>query len=136
MMETKSYQFDDISKIAEIPVILENLSNELKLSSELVFNINLAIEEAMVNVFRYAYPDNAKKEVSMQIKLHENQLYFILTDSGVEFDPTKEGDVDITLPAEERNIGGLGIFLIKNIMNNVSYQRIDDRNILTMGINI
>lgn len=135
-METKSYQFDDISKIAEIPVILENLSNELKLSSELIFNINLAIEEAMVNVFRYAYPDNAKKEVSMQIKLHENQLYFILTDSGVEFDPTKEGDVDITLPAEERNIGGLGIFLIKNIMNNVSYQRIDDRNILTMGINI
>lgn len=136
MMETKSYQFDDISKIAEILVILENLSDELKLSSELIFNINLALEEAMVNVFHYAYPDNAKKEVSMQIKLHENQLYFILTDSGVEFDPTKEGDVDITLPAEERNIGGLGIFLIKNIMNNVSYQRIDDRNILTMEINI
>ena len=56
----------------------------------------------------------------------------MLTDSGTEFDPTKVPDADITLSAEEREIGGLGIFLIRQIMNTVEYQRIDEKNVLTM----
>lgn len=135
-METKFFVFEDISKIAELPTIVESLAEELHLSSDVQFNINLALEEALANIFSYAYPENESKEAILQIKQYENQLFFILTDSGVEFDPTKEDDVDITLPAEERKIGGLGIFLIKNIMNHVSYQRIDDKNILTMELDV
>lgn len=135
-METKFFVFEDISKIAELPTIVESLTEELHLSSDVQFNINLALEEALANIFSYAYPENESKEAILQIKQYENQLFFILTDSGVEFDPTKEDDVDITLPAEERKIGGLGIFLIKNIMNHVSYQRIDDKNILTMELDV
>jgi sigma-B regulation protein RsbU (phosphoserine phosphatase) len=60
-------------------------------------------------------------------------LIFILTDSGKEFDPTQIPDADITLSAEERSIGGLGIFLIRQIMNRVEYQRIDGKNVLTLG---
>lgn len=135
-METKFFVFEDISKIAGLPTIVESLAEELHLSSDVQFNINLALEEALANIFSYAYPENESKEAILQIKQYENQLFFILTDSGVEFDPTKEDDVDITLPAEERKIGGLGIFLIKNIMNHVSYQRIDDKNILTMELDV
>ena len=62
----------------------------------------------------------------------DNNLVFVLTDSGTEFDPTKVPDADITLSAEEREIGGLGIFLIRQIMNTVEYQRIDGKNVLTM----
>lgn len=135
-METKFFVFEDISKIAELPTIVESLAEELHLSSDVQFNINLALEEALANIFSYAYPENESKEAILQIKQYEHHLFFILTDSGVEFDPTKEDDVDITLPAEERKIGGLGIFLIKNIMNHVSYQRIDDKNILTMELDV
>jgi sigma-B regulation protein RsbU (phosphoserine phosphatase) len=63
----------------------------------------------------------------------DNNLVFLLTDSGKEFDPTQAPDADITLSAEERQIGGLGIFLIRQIMNTVEYQRIDGKNVLTLG---
>ena len=57
---------------------------------------------------------------------------FVLTDTGKEFDPTLAPEADITLSADEREIGGLGIFLIRQIMNEVRYQRIDGKNILTL----
>ena len=63
----------------------------------------------------------------------DNNLVFLLTDSGKEFDPTQAPDADITLSAEERQIGGLGIFLFRQIMNTVEYQRIDGKNVLTLG---
>lgn len=60
------------------------------------------------------------------------QLVFLLTDKGASFDPTQVEDTDITLSLEERPIGGLGIFLIRSIMNEISYQRLDNENRLTM----
>ena len=61
-----------------------------------------------------------------------DRLIFLLTDKGLSFDPTNAPDADITIPIEERAIGGLGIFLIRSIMNEVSYQRLDGENRLTM----
>ena len=55
-----------------------------------------------------------------------------ITDKGKEFDPTKVEEADITLSAEDREIGGLGIYIVKNIMNEVTYQRLDGKNILTL----
>jgi serine/threonine-protein kinase RsbW len=63
-------------------------------------------------------------------------LIISITDQGKEFDPTKGGEVDISLSADERPIGGLGIFLIKQIMNEVEYKRIAGSNVLTMKKNI
>ena len=59
-------------------------------------------------------------------------MIFILTDSGKAFDPTQAPDADITLSADDRQIGGLGIFLIRKIMNEVKYERIDGKNVLTL----
>ena len=59
-------------------------------------------------------------------------IVLVLTDTGKEFDPTLAPNVDITLSAEEREIGGLGIFLIRQIMNEVRYERIDGKNVLTL----
>ena len=60
--------------------------------------------------------------------MSDNIFIFVLTDSGKEFDPTKVPDADVTLSAEEREIGGLGIFLIRQIMDTVEYHRIDGKN--------
>ena len=65
--------------------------------------------------------------------MSDNNLTFVLTDYGKEFDPTKVPDADVTLSAEEREIGGLGIFLIRQIMDTVEYQRMDGKNVLIMG---
>lgn len=128
---------NEIGEIAKLATFVESIGEELNLSPDLVFNLNLVLEEAVSNIILYAYPKQMGKEISVQAEKIEHSLIFTLTDSGKEFDPTKEApDVDVNLSAEERGIGGLGIFLIKNIMNEVEYQRIEGRNVFTLKKNI
>ena len=123
---------NDISEISKLAIFIEELSEELNLTPELNFNLNLVLEEAVSNVILYAYGKEVQKEIALLANMSNNNLIFVLTDSGKEFDPTKVPDADVTLSAEEREIGGLGIFLIRQIMDMVEYQRIDGKNVLTM----
>lgn len=77
-------------------------------------------------------PTRQAKKISVQAATVANSLVFTLTDSGQAFDPTQVEDADITLSAAERPIGGLGIFLIKQIMDKLEYRRTDGKNILTL----
>jgi serine/threonine-protein kinase RsbW len=131
-MEKKLVIKNEISEIAKLSLFVEELSEELDLSPDLTFNLNLVLEEAVVNVINHAYPKNESQEISLSAQKIDDNLYFVLTDSGKEFDPTQVPDADISLSAEDRQIGGLGIFLIRQIMNKVEYQRIDGKNVLTL----
>jgi len=124
---------NEIPEISKLALFIDELGEELGLSPELVFNLNLVLEEAVSNVILYAYPKGEHENISLTAKKTENQLLFVLTDTGKEFDPTLMPDADVNLAAEDRQIGGLGIFLIRQIMNRVEYQRIDGRNVLTLG---
>ena len=124
---------NEISEINKLAIFIEELGEELNLAPDLVFNLNLVLEEAVSNVILYAYPKGESQEISLVANATENNLVFLLTDYGKEFDPTQAPDADVTLSAEERQIGGLGIFLIRQIMNTVEYQRIDGKNVLTLG---
>ena len=123
---------NEISEINKLTVFIEELSEELVLTPEITFNLNLVLEEAVSNVIYYAYGEEKQKEISLTAKMSENNLIFVLTDSGKEFDPTKVPDADITLSAEEREIGGLGIFITKKTMDSVTYAYENGKNILTM----
>lgn len=123
---------NDISEISKLAVFIDELGEEMNLTPELIFNLNLVLEEAVSNVILYAYGEEKHKEISLMANMSDGNLVFVLTDSGKEFDPTKVPDADITLSAEEREIGGLGIFLIRQIMDKVDYQRIEEKNVLTM----
>ena len=131
-MEKKLVIKNDISEISKLATFIGELSEELDLTPELNFNLNLVLEEAVSNVILYAYGKEVQKEITLLANMSNNNLIFVLTDSGKEFDPTKVPDADVTLSAEEREIGGLGIFLIRQIMDMVEYQRIDGKNVLTM----
>ena len=96
------------------------------------FKLNLAIEEAVVNVMNYAYPAGTKGDVDIDAEADDEQLKFVISDSGTPFDPTQKGEVDTTLSAEERGIGGLGIHLIRQIMDSINYERVDGKNVLTL----
>ena len=132
-MEKKLVLKNEISEISKLAAFIEELGEELDLTPDLVFNLNLVLEEAISNVILYAYPKGEQQEISLSANVSDNNLVFVLTDSGKEFDPTQAPDADITLSAEERQIGGLGIFLIRQIMNQIEYQRIDGKNVLTLG---
>ena len=132
-MEKKLILQNEVAEISKLAIFIDELGEEFGLSPDLVFNLNLVLEEAVSNVILYAYPKEEHQTISLIVKKKENQLIFVLTDSGKEFDPTQAPDADITLSAEDRPIGGLGIFLIRQIMNTVEYQRIDGKNVLTLG---
>ena len=126
---------NDIATITQLSELVETVCEEKGLDMALTMNLNLALEEAVVNVMSYAYP-NSQGDVKVDIIIDDQKVVSILTDSGIPFDPTQKGDVDTTLPAEERPIGGLGIHLVKQIMDKVSYQYVDNQNILTLEKNI
>ena len=128
---------NDISQVPLLAEWIEELGQELSLPMSAVFQLNLALEEAAVNVMNYAYPGDQGRPVTIVAEitdneLHEERIIFTLTDEGVPFDPTKATEPDITLPAEKRNIGGLGIFLVQQLMEQVTYKREEEKNILTM----
>ena len=95
--------------------------------------ICVAIEEVFVNVAHYAYPDSSG-DITFGIAFNrENStVTFRMRDKGVPFDPLKKSDPDITLSAEDREIGGLGIFIAKKTMDSLTYAYEDGENILTM----
>jgi anti-sigma regulatory factor (Ser/Thr protein kinase) len=95
--------------------------------------ICVAIEEVFVNVARYAYK-GTEGDVEFEIGFNKESrtVTFRMADSGVPFDPLKKPDPDITLSAEEREIGGLGIFITKKTMDSVTYAYENGENILTM----
>ncbi|MBQ5573309.1 MAG: ATP-binding protein [Bacteroidaceae bacterium] len=131
-MEKSIILANDIAEISKLAQFIEEIGEAFSLSPDIVFNLNLVLEEAVVNVINYAYPKEEHQSIYLSAKLLEDSIVFVLTDTGLEFDPTKAPDADITLSADDRPIGGLGIFLIRQIMNEVKYERIDGKNVLTL----
>ena len=127
---------NDIQKIPQLADFVETIAEEKQLSQSLAMGLNLALEEAVTNVILYAYPDGADGLVDVEAILKEHSIEFIITDSGVAFDPTAAPEADVTLSVDERPIGGLGIYLVRQLMDEVRYQRLDDKNILSMTKNI
>ncbi len=127
---------NDIQQIPQLADFMETIAEEKGLDQGLCLSLNLALEEAVTNVILYAYPAGVDGLVNIEAVLREHSLEFIITDSGVAFDPTAVPEADTTLSAAERAIGGLGIHLVRQIMDEVHYQRLDDKNILTLIKNI
>jgi sigma-B regulation protein RsbU (phosphoserine phosphatase) len=118
-----------------IPTLTEFVTAACEIAGfddDMIMKMNLAIEEAVVNVINYAYPEGITGNVEVTITVDQKDFIVVVSDSGIPFDPTQKEDADITLPAEKRPIGGLGIFLVRQLMDVVSYERRDDQNILTL----
>ena len=117
--------------IQQIPTLAEWVE-WLNLPAELSMSINLALEEAVVNVMQYAYPKDEHGQVMVEAWRSEGNICFAISDSGVPFDPTRQKEADTTLSAEDRPIGGLGIFLVNQLMDSVTYERYNDKNNLIL----
>ena len=131
-MEKSIILANDLSEISRLNGFIEDIGNEFSLAPDVIFNLNLVLEEAVVNVINYAYPKEDHESIYLSAKMQDGSIVFVLSDSGKEFDPTMAPEADVTLSAEDRQIGGLGIFLIRQIMNEVRYERIDGKNVLTL----
>ena len=117
--------------IQQIPTLAEWIDS-LGIPEELNMPINLALEEAVTNVMLYAYPGQDDGKVFVEFVKAADKIVFTILDSGIPFDPTQAPEADTTLSLEDRAIGGLGIHLVRNLMDEISYERSNDKNILTL----
>ena len=123
---------NDIQQIPQLAEFIETIADEIKLDQGLAMSLNLALEEAVTNVILYAYPEGSDGLVDIEAIMSKDKLKFIISDSGQAFDPTAAPEADVTLGVEDRPIGGLGIYLVRKIMDSVSYERTEGKNVLSL----
>ncbi len=123
---------NNINQISLLAVFMEEIGTELNLHQDLALNLNLALEELVVNIIQYGYPIGIEDIISIKATKENNWLTFTIQDAGIEFDPTAVPETDTSLSLDKREIGGLGIFLVKNIMDKIEYKRINNNNILIL----
>jgi len=111
---------------------LENTAEEWGFQPMFTLNLNLVLEEAFSNIVNYAYTDTNKHLIGIRFEMNDPILTVQITDDGRPYDPTLNKDPDLTLPVEQREIGGLGIYLIKQVMDQVTYERSGNKNKLIL----
>ena len=120
-----------VDNLSEVLGFVDEQLEAADCAMKVQMQIDLAVEEIFVNIANYAYgEDTGDAEITVENKGGEIAISFI--DSGTPYNPLEKDDPDITLSAEERQIGGLGIFLVKKNMDSVSYEYKDGKNIFTM----
>ena len=124
---------------AEVPEV-ERLNRLIRRFGELheipgrtLYAVHLAIDELVSNAILYAFDNPMGQEVVVSIDVQESVVRAAIEDSGREFNPLQTGSPDVSLPLEHREAGGLGIHLVRSLMDEVAYQRVDTKNILTVS---
>lgn len=123
---------NDMAMVPKLNDFIAEICSKAAVDKDVTLKIQLAIEESVVNVIDYAYPKGQTGNINVEVQVCDSEIIFSLRDNGVAFDPTTKEDADTTLSVEDRPIGGLGIYLVRQIMDSVRYERNDGANILTL----
>lgn len=123
---------NNIQELKRLEPFLENFFDRNNLDMALLPSVNLALEEALANVIMYAYPEGTQGDVTLTAEVKDDDICMEISDMGTPFNPLQQKEADLDVPLEERQIGGLGIHLIKEIMDKVEYAHEDGRNVLRM----
>ncbi|MCF0211384.1 MAG: ATP-binding protein [Bacteroidales bacterium] len=124
---------NDLGEMPRFYAFVETLCQRCHFPSSLCMEVQLALEEVIVNVMNYAYPnEQGQHSIEVRYERNDNMLEFEVSDDGIAFDPTAYTAVDIDAPLEDRQVGGLGIHIARNMMDSMAYRREQNRNILTL----
>ncbi len=122
-----------VENLDKVLLFLDTTLEELECPFKEQTQLDIALEEMYVNVAHYAYtPDTGIVNIKLEVLENPMGVELTLTDSGVPYDPLAKEDPDVTLSAEEREIGGLGIYMVKKSMDEVAYKHVDGKNIFSM----
>ena len=122
----------DLQEVPRLNAFVEEVCQDVGFDQEVTAQMKVAVEEAVVNVMKYAYPEGQQRDVTIEAASNDARLKFTIIDCGKPFDPTVQAKADTTLSAKERKIGGLGIHIIRQNMDSINYERIDKLNVLTL----
>lgn len=124
------------AKIENIEAVTEFVNEELKrldCSDDVLYKVDIAIDELFGNIARYAYqPDEGPATVKVDVLPEPLSVILTFIDNGLPFNPLERPDPDVTLSVFERTPGGLGIYMVRNSMDEVTYEYKDGKNVLTI----
>ena len=122
-----------LPEIARVTEKYEIFAEENNLSQRIIYDISLCLDEIITNIISYGFDDDDEHIIEIQFHLKDNEIELVFIDDGIEFDPElKEDPVHLKHSVEERPIGGLGIYLVKKLMDVIKYKRVQDKNILKL----
>jgi sigma-B regulation protein RsbU (phosphoserine phosphatase) len=124
-----------IERLGEVIGFIENAMRDAALDKKQRINVNIAVEEIFVNIARYAYT-SGEGDVTISVSADENKITIEFSDGGTPYNPLDKPDPDTSLSADEREIGGLGIFMVKQMMDGMRYRYENGRNILIIEIHM
>ena len=131
LRETLSLR-NDLSEVPRLGAFIKSFSSRHSLDRKTASEFRLAVEEVVVNIISYAYPEGSEGNIEIESRFEDGALLLTIVDAGIPFDPTSVTLPGTDGPAEDRDPGGLGILLTRKLMDDVVYTRSGEKNILTL----
>ena len=123
---------NDVSELDRVLNLISELCVQNSLPLDTEYDLKLALDEMVSNVAKHAFPDGGEHQFTLKIALNPEEFTARIEDDGVEFNPVNHPDPDLDAPIEVRKEGGLGIYLARQIMTSVEYERVAGKNVITM----
>jgi serine/threonine-protein kinase RsbW len=119
---------NQLSELERLHAFFEEIGDKASWNNKLKFDLVLSCEELLTNTINYGFPQGGNHVITLTVKAEQRRIEVTLEDKGLPFNPLAQEDPDVTLSLEEREVGGLGIFFVRRIMNEVLYERTDTGN--------
>ena len=123
---------NDLEEMAKVMTALAEFSAGAGLDEEVAQAAELVLDELLNNVISHAYLDTDQHTIVVERSVAENALQIVVSDDGIPFNPFEQKDPDLKSSLEQREVGGMGVYLVKQFMDEYSYQRLEERNIVTL----
>ncbi len=121
-----------LSELDRLSEVLDKVKEEWRLTDKFILQLNLVLDELFTNVVSYGYEVESKQQIIFTLTLHHDEIQITMCDSGKPFDPTIPEDPDMEVPLDEKQIGGLGIFLARQYTDKLDYRREENKNRVTL----
>ena len=123
---------NDLREIGAAATKIDAFCEARELSPQIAYAVNLSVDEVLTNTISYGYDDDAEHRIDLTLRVAGETLVVVIVDDGRAFDSSSAQDPDVEATLEERALGGLGLFLVQQMMDDIAYRRSDDRNVITL----
>ena len=126
---------NDLQEIGAAAARIDAFCEQREITLQTAYAVNLSVDEILTNTISYGYEDDEQHRIGLSMCMEGDVLVVEIVDDGRAFDSSMERELDTEAPLEERALGGLGLFLVQQMMDDVTYQRRDELNVITLRKN-
>ena len=123
---------NNLSEIERLSKAVAEFGKKNNLSSEVIYDVRLALEEVVSNIINYGFEDNYEHQISIEMNLQGETLTMKIKDDGKPFNPLEVKNTNLEKPFDEREIGGMGIYIVRKLMDKILYKREEGNNVLQL----